>query len=296
MTYSTIYVIILNWNRPKDTVTCLNSLHSAGILSTNIVVVDNASIDDSVEIIQDKFPNITVIQAECNLGFAGGINLGTRQALSDGADYVLWLNNDTIVDSEMFNQLFRHTTPDVGALAPAIFYADQPEQIWSIGGGINWWLLEATGNHGRNQIIPKEPIERDFLSGCALLVRRDVIEKVGFLDERFFMYYEDLDFCLRVRQAGYRLLLVPRARLWHKVSRSSGGAESPQERFYMALSSGLYFRKHLDVGRVWLIVPYRFLSAMRWTFRLGFHRRWAALKSYWRGLIVGWLGPSRKTL
>jgi GT2 family glycosyltransferase len=151
-------------------------------------------------------------------------------------------------------------------------------------------LCEMTGNHSRDKPLPVFPTERAFLSGCAMLIPRQVLDHVGVFDERFFMYYEDLDLCIRIGSAGYRLLLVPDAHLWHRVSQSSGGPNTPGERYHMARSSGIYFRKHMRGWRAPLILSYRSLSAMRWTVRLARQGNLRALIAYWRGLCQGWLG------
>ncbi len=283
-----VYVVTLNWNRPDDTLACLASLRGQqGAFDLRLIVVDNGSTDDSVERIHAAFSAADLLEAGRNLGFGGGMNLGINYALERGAEYILLLNNDTLADSGLVEQLLCHVAPGVGMIAPAIFYAKAPKRIWSVGGGFSTVLLEATGNHGRGRPLPTESMERGFLAACALLVPRQVFERVGLFDERFFMYYEDLDFCLRVRQAGYRLLIAPQARLWHKVAVSSGGESSPAERYRMALSSVLYFRKHARGWRCGAIALFRFGSALKTTLRLLLRGEWAAACAYWRGLRDG---------
>jgi len=284
-----VFVVILNWNRCPDTLACLASLAESTYHNFAAVVVDQASSDDSEATIRHSFPTVTVLQTGANLGFARGMNAGIRHALSAAADYVFLLNNDTIVAPTLLERLLAHAAPGLGMLAPAIFYADQPHSIWSTGGGIHPLLLEMTGDHGRGQPLPAIPLARAFLSGCALLIPRQTLTRVGLFDARFFMYYEDLDLCLRVQQAGYRLLLVPDAHVWHRVSQSSGGANSPNERYHMARSSAIYFRKHMHATNALPILLYRSLSALRWTIRLARSRSWSALNAYWRGLADGWL-------
>jgi GT2 family glycosyltransferase len=215
--------------------------------------------------------------------------VGIRAALSDGAELVFLVNNDTIAGPNLLSALAAQLDVEVGVLGPVIYYASDPHQIWSQGGQISPYLLEMTGDHGRGQPVPDEPSDREFLSGCAMLVRRAVFERAGLFDERFFMYYEDLDFCVRVRDQRFKLRLVPDASLWHKVSQSSGGSNSPQERYAMAYSSGVYFRKHMRSWRIPLILTYRLLSAFRWTARMTVNGSWHALRAYWRGLLNGWL-------
>lgn len=296
MSQASVHVITLNWNRCQDTLECLASLRQLTYQPNKIFVLDQGSVDNSVAEIRRQFPEATVIEVGQNLGFARGMNLGIRHALAAGATHLLLLNNDTLVAPAMLTRMMGCLAPDVALVAPTIFYVDPPDQIWSAGGGIHPVLLEMSGNHGRNGPLPAHPVERPFLCACALLAPRQVFETVGYFDERFFMYYEDLDFCLRARRLGLRLLLAPSAHLWHKVSQSSEGADSPQERYLMARSSGIYFRKHMHGWRIPLILGYRFLSALRCTGRLLWRRRWRALGAYWRGLRDGWLQPTPATL
>jgi len=289
MTDALVYVVILNWNRRDDTLACLASMAQSTYQPRRILLVDQGSTDGSVEAVRRRFPAVEVVQTGGNTGFARGMNAGIRHALAAGATDVLLLNNDTIVAPAMLERLVAQRAPEIGMIGPAIFYADRPHQIWSTGGGINPVLFEMTGNHGRGQPLPNRPMPRAFLSGCAMLIPRRVFEDVGLFDERFFMYYEDLDLCLRIGQAGYRLLLVPDAHLWHRVSQSSGGPNTPGERYHTARSSGIFFRKHMHGWRIPLILLYRGLSALRWTGRLARQDNAPALAAYWRGLRHGWL-------
>ena len=285
-----LHVVILNWNRRDDTVSCLASLEQSTRRPDQTWVVDQGSSDGSVQAIRRRFPEICVVQTGCNTGFARGMNTGIRSALDAGASSVLVLNNDTIVSPTMVERLEASLSPNIGAVGPAIFLADTPHAIWSTGGEISRTLLEMTGHHSRREPLPSRPIERKFVSGCAMLIPRRVFADVGLFDERFFMYYEDLDLCMRMVSAGYKLLIAPDAHLWHRVSQSSGGPNSPAERYQMARSSGLYFRKHMHGWRIPLIVFYRMLSAMRWTARLALQHNPRALCAYWRGLLSGWIG------
>ncbi len=252
--------------------------------------MENGSTDGSPERIAQAFPQVAQLCIPKNLGFAGGYNAGIRYALEHGADFVFMLNNDTLAPPGMLEPLVEAAAPpDVAAAAPLIFYADAPERVWSAGAGRSPWTLELTENHGRAAGFEQQeqPVEREFLSGCALLLKREALEKVGLFDEGFFLYYEDSDYSLRLRQAGYRLLLVPRARLWHKVSRSSLGSDSPGERYWMARSSVRFFRKHVRGPRWLVVIPWRLGSACKTTFRLLRHGNFRAAWYYWRGLRDG---------
>jgi GT2 family glycosyltransferase len=283
-----IFGITLNWNRRDDTLKCLESLVKSDFPNFRILVVDNGSEDGSPEAIKEHYPSVEQIINRKNLGFAGGFNQGFKFALNAGAEYILIVNNDTIVAPDMLNLLFNAILPEqVGVVSPIILYANKPNKIWSAGAGRNPWTLELTENHGRGQTF-SEITERDFLSGCGMLIRRVVLENVGFFDERFFMYYEDSDFALRVRQAGYKMLLVPQARMWHSVSQSSDGTDSPNERYWMGKSSVLFFRKHIHGWRRLLIFPLRLGSIFKNTLHLLRRKKLSSARAYlwgsWEGI------------
>lgn len=285
-----VYTMILNWNRCEDTLACLASLTKLDYPRLRLLLVDNGSSDETPLVVSQQFPDVEIIVNERNLGFASGCNVGLRHALKRGADYVFLLNNDTFVDPAALSHLIDLAHPkDVGMVIPKIYYAAEPTRIWSVGGMRHPWTIEDTGN-GRGQIDVgqwDEVIERDYVVACALLLSRRFLTEVGLFDERFFMYYEDFDLSLRARQAGFRLLLSPQARVWHKVAVSSGGSDSPNERYLMARSSVLFFHKHVR-GLRWLIVlPYRTGSAIKTVLRLVGHGRGQSARAYLRGLRDG---------
>lgn len=286
----TVYALVLNWNRPEDTLECLESLVNQRGVTLKVLVVDNGSTDDSVERIRRHYPKVEIIASTENLRFAGGANLGFRYALDHDADYVFFINNDAFVADDALSVMLAHVTPETGLLAPMIYYADAPNHIWSIGGKLIGWLLEHT-NDARWEVDQgnfADVIEQDFVSGCCLLIPRQTLDRVGLLDDKNFrMYYEDSDFSFRVRQAGLRIQVITKAKVWHKVSLSSGGSDSPDERYWMAKSSMIYFRKHAHLWQWPFIIFWRMGSAFRTTLRLIARKRLVALKSYWLGLWDG---------
>lgn len=284
-----IIAITLNWNRPDDTIACLDSLAQQTYPNLHALVVDNGSSDDSVTRIRAAYPNVTLLVHHENSGFARGMNLGIRAALAQGAAFLFLLNNDTLLAPDAIERLAQRQTPGMALLAPIIYYADEPRRVWSLGGTLNRWLLETRGNQRGEEDRGQWPelLELDFAPACGLLVPAPIFQTVGLFDERFFMYYEDLDFCLRTRRAGWRICAVTTARMWHKVSLSSGGSDSPNERYWMARSSVLYFRRHARPWQWPLIAFWRMGSALRTSARLARRGRWAALRAYWRGLWHG---------
>lgn len=222
-----VYIIVLTWNGKKDTLECLSSLEKISYPNARILVVDNASEDGTAEEIRRIFPNTEVIVNATNLRFAGGNNAGIRRGLEAGAEYVVLLNNDTTVDPQFVTQMVAAASEDpvIGMVGPKILYYGEPQRIWFAGGKIEWWKgwMSHIGirevDHGQHNSVR----EVDFLTGCCMLVKREVIERVGMLDESYFIYGEDADWCVRGSRAGYKLQYVPSAVVWHKLSVSTGG-------------------------------------------------------------------------
>jgi GT2 family glycosyltransferase len=286
-----VYVVTLTWNQKEDTLSCLDSLVQMRYPHIQLLLVDNGSVDGTVEAVRKRFPDVEIIVNPSNLGFAGGFNVGMRHALAQGADFVFIINNDTFVEPNILDELLAYAAPpDVGMLAPKIFYADDPNRIWSLGGKRHPLTLEMTAKADGQMDDGQwdRVLEQDYLVGCALLVKRQLLEEVGLFDTGYRpIYYEDVDYSLRARQAGYRLLLVPTAHMWHKVSASGGGSGSPRERYLMALNSVRFFRKHVRGWRWLVVVPYRLGSAIKTTIRLLVQGRTDSVLSYWRGLRDG---------
>jgi len=286
-----VTIIIVAWNQRDKTLACLAAVAAGDYANARVLLVDNGSAPPLAEAIHARFPGVTVLRLPRNLGFAGGYNAGLREALSGPADLCLLLNNDTLPAPDALRRLVDCLAgpPDVGLATAKIYYAAEPRRIWTVGANLNVFLDLKDG--GQGQIDAGQwaaPRDVDFAPFCAVLIRREVLEEVGLLDEDFFLYYEDMDYCRRMRRAGWRLRLWPKAHVWHDVSASSGGRDSPTERYWMAQSSGRYFRKHGRGPRLLLIVPFRLLSALKMTARLLAAGKQEALRAYWAGLLLGW--------
>lgn len=289
-----IHAVILNWNGWRDTIECLKSLKAQEDVNIYCLVVDNHSTDDSCNKIQAQYPEIEVLKNPRNLGYPGGMNAGIQYLLNQGAKYILILNNDVIADHHMVKSLIDHLSLDAGVVAPAIYYVNSPDKLWSVGGNIHPLFLEMLPKMKKNLELPNQVLQRDFLTGCALLIKSEVFEKTGFFDEIFFPgYYEDLDFCLRVRQKRYQMLLVPEAKLWHKVSTSSGGEDSPRVYYLRARNIMRYFRKHMRFYHIPFVFGLRFFSVLKTTLRLLFRKKYPCIHAYYSGLFDGWKIPGR---
>jgi GT2 family glycosyltransferase len=237
-------IVLLNWNGWRDTLGCLTSLQKLNYPNFRVVVVDNCSTDDSVPQIRRLFPNVAIIEAEKNLGFAGGCNLGIRQALHEDAEYVWLLNNDTTVDSGALGAMVKlmDADPTVGAVGSAIYSTVKATRLLAWGGGyINFWL--GRSRHFLNA-VPNDEIE--FLTGASLLLRRSALESVGLLDEEFFMYWEDGDYCFRLRRAGWTLAVAGESVVWHK-EQGSVGKKSALLDSYFNRSAARFFARHAPI-------------------------------------------------
>ena len=239
-------VIILNWNRPQDTLDCVESVLRSDYPNLGITVVDNGSTDDSVHRVKARFGDaVCAVVNEANLGFAGGNNRGIEHALAHGAEYTLLLNNDTTIAPDMLSEMVRVMGSDarIGIAGPVIFYSGQPDKVWFAGMRFRFGLYTVRkGLHLKLPLASIEPV--DFISGCGMMVRRQVWEDIGLFDDRFFMYYEDLDLCIRAQKKKYRIVCAAKANMWHALSASTGGPDSPLKQYYQVKSTLLFCRKH----------------------------------------------------
>ncbi|CAN5768704.1 hypothetical protein BH10CHL1_BH10CHL1_07870 [soil metagenome] len=246
-----VSAIVLNWNGKSDTLACLKSLQMQ-TMPVDIVVVDNGSIDDSVAAIRQNYPEVTILETGCNLGYSGGNNVGIRHALATGATYIFVLNNDTRLDPECTVRLLEDCKVNPGsvAVAPKSLYMDRPETICFAGGRIT--ASGDTQHIGMGQ--PDGPAytvtqATEWITGCALFVSRAGFEQVGLFDERFFLLFEDSDWSLRARRLGYGLRYVGTACVWHQGSASFGGKRSPIYQYYHTRNQLLWLERNYPFHR-----------------------------------------------
>ncbi len=246
-----VYFCLVNWNQHDDTAECIDSLQHVDYPNYRVIVIDNGSGDGSGKRLREDHLWATVIENENNLGFAAGNNVGMRYALEKGADYVFLLNNDTVVDQRLLEPLVEVAESDdsIGIVGPAIYCYSQRHVFWAAameksipkGKLFPQYMMRACGEVDRGQYRRVEDV--DMINACALLIKRKVIEEIGLLDERFFMYNEDSDWNDRAASAGYRIVYVPRAKIWHKGSVSLGGENSPTNWFYTVRNEFFFLKK-----------------------------------------------------
>jgi GT2 family glycosyltransferase len=290
MNIPNILVIILNWRQPEVTIECVRAVQAMNIPAADILLIDNASGDESEVQLRMALPDISLSVMPHNLGFAAGVNHGLRQAMKMRYQYALLLNNDAFPAKDMLAQLVAAAAPDIALLSPKIFYEAEVKRIWFAGGRQHPSLLEMrdTGQGEQDGPAWQQSHDVDYLVGTGLLVNIMAVQETGLLDERFFMYYEDLDWSIRLRQAGYRLRLVANAHLYHRVALSTGGSDSPLHRYYLARSSVLFFLRHAELGQPWAIFIYRSFSAIKMVARLLLTGQPATARAYVKGLWDGW--------
>jgi hypothetical protein len=281
-------VVIPILNRRDDTLECLTSLYSSGYSPIQVYIVDNGSTDGSSQVIASRFPHVTILRLESNRGFSQASNIGIRQALASGMEYILLLNNDTIVDPNMIEELVKAADilSKAGILAPQIMHYGQ-ELVWSSGSQINPLTLDLPDFSHSAKLSPISKMKKvDAVVGCGMLIRQNVFNKIGLLDESFFFYFEDLDFCLRARDAGYEIWTIPQAQMWHKVSASTEGHK--HIRFYHLARSGIrfYFKYSKGLSR-YTVIAYRIASACKFFLRRGVRGDFEGIRSYYQGLLDG---------
>lgn len=251
-----ISAILLNYNNEQFTIDCLQSLRHVTYSNLEPIVIDNGSKPESIQAVKAAAGKALVVELGKNLGFTGGNNAGLKFALDNGADYIILLNNDTIVAPDMFDILIdtMEKDPSIGVVGPMIYYYDSPDLIWSVGGTINW-KNGNTSMVGLNETdkgqYGETPQSTDFVTGCALLARRDVWEKIGGLDENFFIYYEETEWCVRAARAGFKIVYVPTAMMWHKIGLDAR-ATTPRVYYYMTRNRLLFLRKTGAGLRSWV--------------------------------------------
>ncbi len=283
-----VYVVILTWNQREDTLECLASVEALQYPAFRVVLVDNGSTDGTAQAVAERFPRVEVVANPVNLGFGAGANVGMRHALEHGAQYAFLLNNDTVVDPPLLDILVAtaEAEPRAGLVGAYVWSYHNHDELQLSGDRRHPLTLDPARQIPARLPADQCPHQVDYLSGGAVLVKRRVMEDVGLFDERFFLYYEDLDLCERVREHGYLLFSVPSARIWHK-GRATMGDPSPRQRYHLARGSVLFFAKHTPARRLPLMIAYRAGSAARTLASAALKGQWAIASSYLRGLRDG---------
>jgi GT2 family glycosyltransferase len=271
-----VAVVVLNWNGAPDTIRCVESLHALACPPTSIVVIDNGSTDDSIPRIRAAYPRVSLIETGENLGFAAGCNVGIRHAFEEDYEFVWLLNNDTVVAPMALTAMVQtaRAREDVGAVGSVLRFMSEPSRVQTWGGGWHHPYLGA----GINWTGPVPAGWVRYLVGASMLLRTEALRDVGLLDERFFMYREDTDLCVRLQKSGWLLRVAADSVVYHAVGgSSSGGAVRDQ---WIADSAVRYYRKQSPVPLFSLAVETTGKMVAR-----AFRGEWHRVRAVWSGTL-----------
>lgn len=248
-----VCIVLLNWNQCEETLNCLESLTDVAYSPRTIAVVDNGSADNSVPEIRRRFPSVRVMAQNHNTGCSGGRNVGLELADSLNADYVLFLDNDTVVDPGFLSHLVDAAEEDqrIGIVSSKIVLHSDSSVCWTAGGVVHPnGTVDALYYYQPASDVPGVIYDVDWVPGCVLLARREAYKALGDFDDSYFIYFEDIDWCLRAKECGYRIAVVPHSIVYHKVSQSSGGDYSPRKLYYWSRNRLVFARRQVSgIGR-----------------------------------------------
>ena len=261
-----VAIVLVCYNGFNDTIECLQSLRQIKYNNFEVIIVDNGSRKECVDRLKESLQRGEILIQAVNNGFSAGNNIGITEAIKRDCKYILLLNNDTVAEEDFLNQLVNTaiTEQNQAAVAPKIRYFFDKSQIWYAGGDFNY-LTGRTTHIGIGQTdCGKYNTSRnvEFVSGCCILLPVEMINAVGFMDEDYFLYCEDLDYCRKIRNAGYRLVYEPGAIIYHKVSASTG-KQSNLVTYYMVRNKLYIIRKYIKFPRRVIATVYNALETTK---------------------------------
>jgi GT2 family glycosyltransferase len=263
-----VYAVVLNWNRPADTIACLDSIRDSDYSACWPLVVDNGSTDHSVEAIRRAHPSVPLIETGSNLGYAGGNNAGIEYALKLSSQYILIVNNDVLLAPDAVSKLVAvaETDPSVGILGPKVYHREDPGRIQSAGIVLD--RLYRSSHRGADQLDIGQfdaHADVDAITGCVMLVSRRTIETIGLIDTRFFMYREEVEWCCRARAKGFRVLYVPDSQVWHRSAQDHPEV-LPRITYYMTRNTYLLLaRQHAPLSSFVGVTLQNIVWLLNWT-------------------------------
>ena len=247
MKFPLVSIIILNWNGLRDTLECLESVYKLDYPNFEVIVVDNGSTDGSVTVIREKYPQVILIENKENLGYAGGNNIAMQYAMKQDADYVWLLNNDIVVESDSLSKLLgtSESRPQIGLASPVVYYFNNPEMIQFCGSYVDF--------KNKTIVYPEDKnlhIDDDFIDGenvclwaAALLIKKNIVEKIGYFEEKFFAYWEDTEYSVRALKSGYRNAVCTSAKVYHKTPKRQypGAGIKRVPYYYYFMTRNMYY-------------------------------------------------------
>jgi GT2 family glycosyltransferase len=293
-------IVIINWNSFDLTSDTLVSLSSTSYKNYDIIVVDNFSTDNSAAQLEKDFPSIILLRSDENKGFTGGNNLGFDYAINEGYEYVMMLNNDVAVESDFLEPLVVKLDIDekIGGVQPLIYFYHDRELIWNAGSRYNtiFGIPYILGYYRKDkgQLQRKKQKSIDWITGCAFMIRTEVLKKVGVLKQDFFIYYEDVDLSFRIKEAGYALAYEASSVVYHKTGMSHKSKEKLKEGYLNPKVHYLNARNRLFVLKEYTqkiaiptVILYQIIYFFGISFYFIFRRRWQKLKAWNNGIKDG---------
>jgi GT2 family glycosyltransferase len=293
-------IVIINWNSFDLTSDTLVSLSSTSYKNYDIIVVDNFSTDNSAAQLEKDFPSIILLRSDENKGFTGGNNLGFDYAINEGYEYVMMLNNDVAVEPDFLEPLVVKLDMDekIGGVQPLIYFYHDRELIWNAGSRYNaiFGIPYILGYYRKDkgQLQRKKQKSIDWITGCAFMIRTEVLKKVGVLKQDFFIYYEDVDLSFRIKEAGYALAYEASSVVYHKTGMSHKSKEKLKEGYLNPKVHYLNARNRLFVLKEYTqkiaiptVILYQIIYFFGISFYFIFRRRWQKLKAWNNGIKDG---------
>jgi hypothetical protein len=284
--YPLVGIVILNWNKAEETIACLESLSNLSYPNYKLILVDNCSTDDSVNKFREYDPNLEILETSENLGYAEGNNVGIRHVLMFHPDYIFVLNNDVRVAADTIDYLVIEAERNQTAafLGPKIYHLEEPQTIQSAGVELDFlWRSQQRGLDQVDNGIYNSVEEVDCVIGAAVLIRIEFIDSIGLLDPDYFLYREDIDWCLRAKGLGYQVLFVPRAKAWHRGHKVRE-SELPRITYYLSRNSLMLISRHQGgLFRCTMLLMRYIFTAISWTVK----PKWRNKKIKRNALIKG---------
>lgn len=291
MNFSSVYIVLLNWNGLEDTLECLSSLKNLTYPAVKTIVVDNASKKNEAEIIESKFPDAVILKQNENMGFCGGCNVGIKYALENNAEYVMLLNNDTLVPPNLLERLFEGLAKldNAGAVSPVILEYPETDKIWFSKAHWESSIAKfrlADKNETYEDLTNKSAFISDFACGCCLFASAEIYRQQGLLDERYFAFYDEAEWCARIRRSGFESYVIPSAFIFHKVSRSTPSLVST---YLLARNRLLWMQENLLWSETLKSFPYLIKEVLWHLLHLiGLTNKSIYTKSYSRAMLQGY--------
>jgi len=256
-TYPKVSIIVLNYNGQDCLENCLESLSQVVYPNTEVIIVDNGSTDNSAFLAQKKYPHFCFLFNTNNEGFAKGMNKGIRKAFSAGSNFFVLFNYDATIEASSVEQVIHQMVkdPQIGLASPLI-YDTYGKNMWFGKGKINFWLMRVEHTTPSTHELGQGAYQSEFLTGCVLFIARSTVEKIGFLDENFFLYYEDADYSLRTKKAGLLCVVVPSGKVYHTEKSNQKSTKV----YFLVLSGLIFFQKYAPL---WLKPYHKMYVTMR---------------------------------